>query len=211
MRLLLVGDHVLLLQGLAVLLRERADTEIRTSTRPAEISAIIDQTRPEIVLVESSGMTPTSERMTNILQAVGDIPVIVIAPGETEQFLGALRAGARGFVGRDGTPSQLLGCIDAVHRGEWGVPRALIGDLVQAYLSGAQRPAARPTIVLTDRERDVLRLLMKGCSTQDIAALLYLSKAAVQSNIRTLRRTLGVANRTQLVNEAFRLGLTPDD
>lgn len=209
-RLLLVGDHVLLLEGLAKLLHDRTGADVNTSSNWQEISHTIQRLRPAIIIAETSNVPAVAEHLVRIERTGGQPPLLVIAPGDREQFLAALRAGARGFVGRDATAAQLLGCIAAVQRGEWGLPRVLVGDLAEAYreLFAAGVP---PPLDLSAREQHILRLLARGMSAHGIGTQLYLSESTVRAEIRSLAQRLGVANRMQLVTEALRRGLvTPD-
>jgi DNA-binding NarL/FixJ family response regulator len=211
MRLLLVGEHVLLLQGLAKLLHDQTGAEIRATVRRDEAEDALRHWRPDVVVAETSDMSAAGNLIEHLHTTADGLPLVVIAPGDRAQFLAALRAGARGFVGRDASAEQLLGCIDAVCRGEWGLPRGVIGYLVEEYLalSAAQRPPAR--VELTQREQQIVRLLARGLSTDQIGRELYLSESTVRAHIRALAQKLGVVNRVQAVHEALRRGLvTPD-
>jgi two-component system nitrate/nitrite response regulator NarL len=210
MRLLLVGEHVLLLQGLTKLLHDQTGAELRATASQSEAEEAVQVWRPDVVIVETSNVAAASDRLAGLRRAGGEPPLLVIAPGEREQFLAALRSGVRGFVGRDATAEQLLGCIDAVRRGEWGLPRALLGDLAGAYVALATAHG-RSHVALTDRERRVLQLLARGATTRRIGQEMFLSEGTIRGEIRALTQKLGVANRVQLVTEAFRLGLADAD
>jgi DNA-binding NarL/FixJ family response regulator len=160
------------------------------------------------VIFETASVPAAQERLEGLCRASGDAPVLVIAPAEREDFLAAVRAGARGFVGRDATADQLLGCIEALRRGEWGIPRAFAGVLAEEYVTLARAETEPRTFTLSERERRVLELLARGASVARIGQELFLSEGTVRADIRSLSRRLGVANRVQLVAEAMRLGLT---
>lgn len=208
MRLLLVGDHVLLLQGLAQLLQDQPGAQVRTAVPPETAAAALRDWRPDLVLTETADVLAAAERLAHLCRLADAIPLVVIAPSEPAQFLAALRAGARGFVGRDVPADRLYGCLAAVQRGEWGLPRALLGALVEAYVD-LSADAQPPVPALTTREQHILRLLAQGLSTPRIGRQLYLSESTVRAEIRTLSQKLGVANRVQLVSEALRRGLVP--
>lgn len=208
MRLLLVGEHVLLLEGLMKLLHDQTGAEIRAVTQQDEAQETARRWEAEVIVVETSNVPAAATRLVELRAAAPSVPLVVIAPGDQAQFLAALRAGARGFVGRDATADQLAGCIKAVWRGEWGVPRAFMGMLAEAYLELAATTHRSDPIALTDRERNVLDLLVRGLSTAHIGQQLFLSESTVRADIRSLIHKLGVANRVQLVAEALRRGLT---
>lgn len=212
MRILLVGEHVLLLQGLMKLLEDEVGAEVRTVRRLPDVAATIEHWDPVLAILEA--VTAESVRdLTSLFASLErNIPVLVIAPAEREHFLAALRAGARGFVGRHVSVEELLGAIKAVQRGQWGIPRALVGELVAEYLTLVRERAARSPVVFTERERRILTSLARGMSAKRIGEHLFLSASTVRGEIRTIVRKLGVANRTQAVAEALRRGLVlPDD
>jgi DNA-binding NarL/FixJ family response regulator len=206
-RIYLVSEHALFAEGLTRLLEELADTEIQTAPRNGRIEPDLAGWRPDVVVAHTADVVSSAGMLRGVVTAAAGIPVLVIAPGKSDQFLAALRVGARGFVPDDTTALDLQHCIDALRRNEWGLPRAHLGALVDQYLALAAAHAAIPERRLTDRERDVLRLLARGWSTQRIGQELYLADGTVRGVLRSLQRKLGVHNRMQLVTEAFRLGL----
>jgi DNA-binding NarL/FixJ family response regulator len=207
MRLLLMGEHVLIMQGLVRLLEELPDVEIFPTIQQQAAEEAARGWGPEVLIAETPNVLAAAERLAGLRAAAPAIPLLVIAPSEREQFLAALRAGARGFVGRDATTEQLVGCIEAVRSGEWGLPRALLSVLAGAYVELATADDRLSAVTLAEREQRVLTLLVRGASTAEIGSELFLSQGTVRANIRSLTTKLGVANRVQLVAEALRRGL----
>ena len=206
-RLLLVGEHVLLLQGLAKLLQDQTRAEIRLTVQHHEAEAAVRGWSPEVVILETSDVVTAGGLIARLRRAAETVPLLIIAPAERGQFLAALRAGARGFMGRQSGARELFGCIDAVARGEWGLPRMLLGDLVAEYLVLATAADARATVTVSERERQIVRLLAQGASAHQIGQQLFISESTVRKDIDGLMRKLRVANRMQVVTEAIRLGL----
>jgi DNA-binding NarL/FixJ family response regulator len=208
-RLLLAGEHVLLLEGLKRLLEEQEAAEVRTLLLEAAPELPQDWV-PDVLLVETSDVRGIGPQLARLRAHVAPAPLLIIAPGEPEQFLAALRAGARGFVPRDARAGNLMRCVAAVRRGEWGLPRGLLGALVDAYLALAAAPA--PTDPqLTERERQVLQLLVRGWSAERIGRELFLSESGVRSVIRGIARKLGVQRTTEVVRIAVQQRLVPMD
>ncbi len=193
-RLLLAGEHVLLLEGLKRLLEEQEAAEVRTLLLEAAPELPQDWV-PDVLLVETSDVRGIGPQLARLRAHVAPAPLLIIAPGEPEQFLAALRAGARGFVPRDARAGNLMRCVAAVRRGEWGLPRGLLGALVDAYLALAAAPALTDP-QLTERERQVLQLLVRGWSAERIGRELFLSESGVRSVIRGIARKLGVQRTT---------------
>lgn len=210
MRLLLAGEHVLFLQGLAKLLQDHTGAHVHVLTLSEHLDDAVRETQPDVVVAETSNVPAVGGVLARLPLSDG-LRLLIIAPGEPEQFLAALRAGARGFVVRDATADQLLVCLDAVLRGEWGLPRSLLGPLVQEYLMLVHADHRPPLLELSERERQILRLLAQGMSAQRIGQALYLSESTIRADVRTLARKFGVANRMQVVTEALRRGLVAPD
>jgi DNA-binding NarL/FixJ family response regulator len=207
MRILLAGDHALLLEGLSKLLAEEAGAEVRTMRRTHVLDVAIAGWQPQVVILEAAETGPVTEFAARLRASDPNVPLLVIAPNDREQFLGALRAGARGFVGRQVSVDELLGAVRALKRGEWGVPRALVGELVKEYLRLVEEQEARAVIALSERQWRILALLAGGANAARIADRLYLAASTVRAEIRAIVRQLGVANRAQAVAEVLRRGL----
>ena len=107
-RLLLVSDYTLLAQGLAALLQDRLETTVRVTRLSEDLPAIVHEWRPDMVLVETADVRNTVGRWLPLHQAYPWAPLVVIAPADSDQVKEALLAGARGFVPRDASPSQLF-------------------------------------------------------------------------------------------------------
>lgn len=212
MRILLIGEHALLLQGLMKLLEDEVAAEVRSVRRLSDVETVVEQWEPVLAILETTEAETVRELTSLFSTLEKGIPVLVIAPGEREQFLAALRAGARGFVGRHVTVEDLLGAIHAVQRGEWGISRARVGDLVDAYLLLVQERVTPLPMTFGEREQRILTLLAQGMNAQRIGEHLFLSASTVRGEIRGIVKKLGVANRTQAVAEALRRGLIlPED
>lgn len=204
-RVLLVSEYVLLAQGLAALLQDQSRTSVRITGLTSDLQAIVREWRPGIILVETADVGATAEFWGPLQASNSSIPLVIIAPADSEQLKSALLAGARGFVPREASADQLLNCLDAVSRGEWGLPRSFLGELVQEYL--ALRTAEHaPALQLSERELAILTGLAAGQSARQIGANVFLSESAVRTEIRILKQRVGARTRSHLVAEARRLG-----
>lgn len=210
-RVVLLGDHMLPLQGLARLLEIVTQAEVYLTLQPGDVHDLVRRWRPDVVVVNVASAPEVEAKLEPLRWVTSSVPVIVTGPDQADVFLAAMRGGARGFTTRDSTVDQLQGCLSAVIRGEWGLPRALLGDLVGAYVTAANTPTRPATVEVHERGRVVLQLLARGHTTKEIAREIYVSEGTVQGDIRTLVRALGVDNRIQLVAEALRRGLLVQD
>jgi DNA-binding NarL/FixJ family response regulator len=203
---LLIGEQRLLLQGLAKLLHDQLGTACQILDRRTEIAQI--EHRPDfgIVLAETSDATLAGGWLSNLHRSLG-LPLVVLAPGALDQFFAAIRAGARGFISREVDADQVVSCIQAVLRGEWGIPRSYVGALAEAYLKLQNGAEPQPAVALTDRERKVLRLAADGQAAVRIGQALFVSESTVRADIRAVMHKLGAQNTTQAVREAIQRGL----
>jgi two-component system, NarL family, nitrate/nitrite response regulator NarL len=207
MRILLAGDHALLLEGLSKLLTDEAGAEVRTMRLGHDLDTALAGAQPQVVILEAAELEPVADFAARLRIANPHLPLLVIAPNDRRQFLGALRAGARGFIGRHVSVDELLGAVRAVERGEWGIPRALVAELVADYLRLVEEREAHAAIALSERQRRILALLAGGANAAHIAERLMLAASTVRAEIRAIVRQLGVANRAQAVAEVLRRGL----
>jgi len=205
-RVLICDDHPLFREGLRAILRDQPLFEVVGEARNG-IEAV-DQVRllrPDVALMdidmpELSGLEATKR----IVEARGPSRVLILSLYDDEDLIaGCLDAGATGYVLKDGPTSQLLFAIEAVHRGErYMSPRAL-SVVVEHARDGGKGTGTRYDL-LTDREREVLRLLADGFSSKDLALRLTLSVKTVDAHKYNLMRKLDIHNRADLVKYAIR-------
>jgi two-component system response regulator NreC len=204
-RVLICDDHALFREGLRAILREQPAFEVVGEARNG--LEAVEQTRrlqPDVVLMdidmpELSGLEATRRICESRIPG----KVLILSLYDDEDLVaGCLDAGAAGYVLKDGPSSQLLFAIEAVHRGErYMSPRAL--SVVVEHARAGKGTGTRYDL-LTDREREVLKLLADGFSSKDVAARLKLSVKTVDAHKYNLMRKLDVHNRASLVKYAIR-------
>jgi len=217
LRFLIVDDHALVRYGLSLALRQRyEDVEI------VEAGSLADAThkaRSEpgftaILYDLQMGDSDEHSGLTEMLEAAGDVPVIVVS-GVTDGnvIASCIRAGARGFVhkGCEGTvldqalPIVLEGGIFAP-----APPAARGGTPIRIPAPAAVTPVRTEGDAvngLTDRQREVLRLLLEGQSNKEIARALGVLEGTIKVHLRTVMQRLGVRNRTQLALATMKSGV----
>jgi DNA-binding NarL/FixJ family response regulator len=205
-RVLICDDHSLFREGLRAILREQPAFEVVGEARNGiEAVDLTRQLRPDVVLMdidmpELSGL----EAARRIVAARLPSKVLILSLYDDEDLIaGCLDAGAAGYVLKDGPTSQLLFALEAVHRGErYMSPRAL-SVVIDHAREGGTRTGTRYDL-LTDREREVLKLLADGFSSKDLALRLNLSVKTVDAHKYNLMRKLDIHNRAGLVKYAIR-------
>ncbi|KAB8170828.1 response regulator [Streptomyces sp. 3MP-14] len=213
-RVLIADDQPLLRRSLAIVINGTPDLRtVGEAGTGREAVALARELVPDVVLMDLR--MPGGDGIEATRAVTGDpaLPacrVLVLTMFELDAYVqDALRAGASGFLLKDATPEQLLDAIRRTHAGESLFAPAILTRLVEHYV---RRPAAAPPRrldALTERETEVLALVGRGLSNDEIAASLTISVRTVKTHIGNLLAKLAARDRTQLVIAAYENGLIP--
>jgi len=214
-RVLLVDDHTMVRRGLATFLRvydepsagsEPALTLVGEAENGAEAIQRCAEIRPDVVLMDMvmPGMDGVSATRA-IRQQFPTVQVIALSSfKEGELIKNALEAGAIGYLLKDVSASELARAIRAAHSG-----RATISpEAAQALVQQAHQSPV-PGIDLTEREREVLTLMIEGLNNTQIAGRLTVSPSTIKSHVSNILSKLGAASRTEAVTLALRSRIVP--
>jgi len=204
-KVLLCDDHTLFREGIKAILKDEPGIEIvgeAADGRQAVAKAL--QLRPDVVLMDIampdlSGFDATRR----ILQANPKAKVLILTMYEEEEVINrCLSAGASGYVLKDAPRAHLIHAIDVVNNGgQYLSPRAL-KKVVRQYVKGS-KSAATGYERLSDREREVLKLLADGLALKEIAVRLVLSVKTVDAHKTNLMRKLDLHDRSELIKYAI--------
>lgn len=201
-RLLLVDDHTLFLEGLANTLGVVKEFEIVGQAKDGRSAlAMWRKTAPDVGLIDVSmpGMDGI-ETVRQLRAQAPDARVLMLTSSEDqEDVIAALDAGASGYVTKGIRYSDLVGAVREVHAG--GRP---LGEAIARKLASRE-----PDCPLTPREVEVLRLLREGLTAMEIADRLEISPRTTRGHIESIKTRLCAANTTQAVAIAFERGLLP--
>jgi DNA-binding NarL/FixJ family response regulator len=213
-KVLLVDDEGLVRSGFRLLLDLEDDIEVvGEATNGAEAVERARAARPDVILMDIRMPDMDGIRATTEIASVRGLEhtrVLVLTTYETDAYVfDALRAGASGFLLKDAGPAELLHAIRVVAAGEAllapRITRRLIGQFTAAR--EASLVAEDRLAVLTQREREVLALVGRGLSNEEIGAELVLSPATARTHVSHAMGKLGARDRAQLVVIAYETGL----
>jgi DNA-binding NarL/FixJ family response regulator len=216
-RVLLVDDDALVRSGLRLMLGETDDVVVVGEAADGdEVPAAIAEHRPDVVLMDLRMRRVDGVRATADLHTRPDPPVVlVLTTFETDaDILGALRAGATGYLVKDTPPAEIETAIRRAAAGEPALSPSVTRRLVAA--ATAERPEASAgaatarLAALTDQERAVAAAVGRGWNNARIASELYLSLSTVKTYISGALSKLALDNRTQLALLAHDAGLSSD-
>jgi NarL family two-component system response regulator LiaR len=214
-RVLLVDDHVVVRKGLRALLDREAGIEVAGEAEDGEQAVRAEERlRPDVVLMDlempGGGGIEATRRIT---EARPDARVVVLTSHASEEAVfPALKAGALGYLLKHSAPEEVLLAIRQAHRGETVLHPAIARMVLQElhHPPAAPRQAPAPD-ALSERELEVLRLIARGMSNQEIADTLVVGEATVRSHVSAILRKLQLASRTQAALYALRSGLADLD
>lgn len=213
-RVALVEDQAMVRTGLRMVIESQPDMSVELEAGNGEgLTARLSVTPVDIVLMDLQMPSVDGITATRSLMELPEPPrVVVLTTFATDDaLLGAIRAGASGFMLKDADPEELLTCIRTVHAGDSVIsPRMTTRLLAQMSREPVPGPDVEPSELpadLTPREIDVLRLVTRGMSNQEIAAELTISETTVKTHLGHLITKTGSRDRIHLAILGFRCGL----
>ncbi|MGW5465480.1 response regulator [Streptomyces sp. NPDC003996] len=210
-RILLVDDQPMIRTGLRLILEAEPDLTVVGEAGDG-LAAIADtrSLQPDIVLMDiRMPRLDGVEATRRILETQSATRVIILTTFDLdEHVLDALRAGASGFLVKDGPADSLVGAIRTVASGEAVISPRVTRRLLERFAALPEPAPAPPSLnALTEREMDVLRALTRGLSNAEIAAELFVSEATVKTHVAHILDKYHLRDRVQAVILAYDTGL----
>jgi two-component system, NarL family, nitrate/nitrite response regulator NarL len=213
-RILMIDDHAMLRTGLRMIIESHSGMQIvgEAENRSQALAAIAD-VAPDIILLDLDlGDENGLDLLPELLDTVRDARIILLTGmRDVEMQRRAILMGAMGLVLKQKAADTVIRAIEKVYAGEVWLDRAMIASILneRTIQSPVPEPHAETSRIakLTEREREVIRLLGEGIKNRQIAERMHISEATVRHHLTSVFAKLGVMDRFELVIYAFQHGL----
>ncbi len=205
-RVLVVDDHPIVRQGLALLIDQEPDLMVCGEAEEAQSAlAAIPATRPDVVLLDISLPGPDGiDVLKTIRSSDAALPVLVLSMHDESIYAErALRAGANGYIMKQEATENVLVALRRILRGEMYVSERVASTMLRQIASGSVKPGRAPIARLSDRELEVFRLIGEGHGTRQIAEELNLSVKTIESYQSHIKEKLALQSARDLVQRAI--------
>jgi DNA-binding NarL/FixJ family response regulator len=211
-RVLIVDDQTVVREGLAAILSTDPDIEVvGLAGNGQEALAQVPEAQPHVVLMDLKMPVLNGVQATRQLhQSHPELYVLVLTTYSADEWVfDAIRAGASGYLLKDARREELIAAIKGTVAGRTYLDPSIAGTVIKQAATSARATTAPTTQAeaLTERELDVLRLLVQGHSNPEIGRRLHLASGTVRNYVSVILQKLAVSDRTQAAVEAVRRGL----
>lgn len=202
-RVFVVDDHRLFLAGVEAELAAHVAVVGTATDVDDAVSRIVGE-HPDVVLVDvhipgGGGVTV----VTNTLAAAPDLRFLALSASDApDDVIAMIRAGARGYVTKSIATDDLVAAIRRIHEGDAVFSPRLAGFVLDAFAGSVAVPADPELDLLTDREREVLRLIARGHAYKQVASRMHISVKTVETHMTAVLRKLQLSNRHELARWA---------
>lgn len=209
LRILIADDHAILREGIKELLIKKPEFEVvGEAADGADAVHMANALKPDVVLLDISmpnldGLAATRE----IKKKHPDIKILILTIHDSEEYIyQILKYGADGYVLKEAAYEELIMAIESVARGKKYLSPSISSDVIDRYVKSTG-PSGTPLDVLTQKEKEVLRLIAEGHTNREIAQKLFISVKTVEFHRLNLMKKLDIHNQASLIRFAIRLNL----
>lgn len=211
-RVLICDDHAVVREGLRALLSTEADMTIVGEAADGEGAVLAYRDlKPDVTLLDM--VMPRMDGVEAIRMIIREFPnariLVLTSFSEDEMVFPAIKSGALGYLLKDSLPDELIRAIRNVNRGEASLHPSIARRLIQELSQPTTLPPTQEP--LTERELEVLRLVAKGYSNEEIGDALIVSERTARGHVSSILSKLHLANRTQAALYALREGIASLD
>jgi DNA-binding NarL/FixJ family response regulator len=209
-RLAVADDHALFRAGLVSLLREMAEVMVVGEANDGKSALeVVRQHKPDVLLLDVNMPGMSGVEVVSALRGLPEneqcrILMLTISKSE-EDLLGAIEAGADGYLLKNAEPDELRKAILLVNQGLSILSPQVTRQVLKAVIEGSQTRSLE--VGLSDREMEVLGCLAQGKTTSQVASELFISENTVKTHVRHILEKLEASNRAEAVSKATQMGL----
>jgi DNA-binding NarL/FixJ family response regulator len=212
LRILLVDDHVLFRKGVAALLARRPEMEVvGEASDGLEAIGAAREMLPDVILMDIHMPNCDGLEATRVIKReLPYVKIVILTVSDDEQNLfEAIKSGAQGYLLKDLEPTKLYDLLESISRGEAPLSGILAAKILKEFARTNADPEPAPVIIdeLTDRETEILQLVVDGLTNKEIAASLFIAENTVKIHLRNILEKLHLQNRIQAAVYAVRQGL----
>jgi len=209
-QVLVVDDHVVVREGIKMVLT--TDPELRVVGEASSGEEAVDRVKelkPHVVVMDIAMPGLSGFEATRLIREQNpDVKVLALTVHDSEAYVfQMLQAGATGYVLKRASAADVIQAVKAAHRGEAILHPSVAKMLITDYLTRVEKGEEGSYDTLSDREREILKLIAEGRTNKEIAQMLFLAVKTVQAHRANLMRKLGMHDRTELVKYAIRKGI----
>ncbi len=208
-RVILADDHVLLREGVKKILNEYKDiTVVGEASDGLALLRILNKTEPDLVILDVSmpGLRGI-EVAHEIRKSYPQVQVLFLSMYKNSEYLHmALSAGAKGYLLKEDTGSELIQAIDTIRKGQTYLSRIILREMPDDLIGICRGDRPLNSDPLTTRERQVLKLIAEGKTSKEIAVLLFISIHTVHNHRKNMKKKLNIRKSVDLVKYAYEQG-----
>ncbi len=211
-RIVIAQDHRLFREGICLLLNDHKNLEIvGEAANGLQAIDMIGDLKPDVALLDITMSELDGIHVIPIIKQKSPGTKALVLAGATDEstVVNALKAGAKGYLSKSASTSNLIKAIHVVHNDELWVERKLLARFFNGAVGaeeGEEDPQKNIKNDLTPREEDVLRLLTEGLTNKEIANKLFICEKTVKSHLNNIFKKLDVSRRLQAILTAIKLG-----
>jgi len=207
-RILIADDHPVVREGLTAMLDRQEDMEVvgDASNGAAAVSKAAE-TAPDVILMDlRMPVMDGVEAMRAIAAQQPSVSFIVLTTYDNDEYIfKGIEAGARAYLLKDSPREELFKAIRAVHRGESLIQPSVASKVLDRFAT-LSRQSQSPEL-LSEREKEVLRLMATGAANKALASALFISESTVKTHVQSIFQKLDVSDRTGAVTQALQRGI----
>lgn len=209
-KVMIADDHALVREGISAFLRMSSDIEVvGEASDGLEAIEVAREINPDVILMDIAmprlgGLEATIE----LKKICPNTKILIVTQYDDKEYVNRLlKAGVSGYILKRAAGTDLIAAIKAVSRGEFYLCPALASDVIDGYLGKKEITVEEPYERLTDREKQVLKLIAEGHTHKEIADMLNISAKTVIAHQTNLTEKLGISNRSALIRFALQKGI----